>query len=228
MQPSSSAFAPARRAAVGTLIAALACAPYQVSTDYDPEAPFERLRTFAWMDSSRRATDESANPFLERRVRRAVELVLQERGLSTARSGDADLLVTAFVIAPMHDNYRRSPRWGSMTCGPSVSIWFGRRYPYGFTRRGVPWSFFRPYWREPWGYACAYQIGFGYAWFPLYERPGAQLPGTLVVDIYDRRNRELIWRGAAEGALIDARRSDQRQEEIDAIVRQVLGRFPPS
>lgn len=216
-----------RSAVLGILVAGLACAPYQVSTDYDRQASFDRLRTFAWMDSSRRQPDEAGNPFLERRVRRAVELVMKERGLAEARADDADLLITAFVIAPMHDDYRRPPRWSAIACGPSISISFGRRYPYGFTRRGLPWTFFRPYWREPWGYACAYQLGFGYAWLPLYERPGGQLPGTLVIDIYDREHRELIWRGAAEGALIDARRSDQRQEEIDAIVREVLGRFPP-
>ncbi len=214
-------------AALAAAVGLVACTPYQVHTDYDREASFGELHSFAWMDSSRRGEDESANPFLERRVKRAVELVMKERGLAAGDAGSADLLVTAFVIAPTHGD-GRMPRWSSMSCGPSVSIWFGRRYPYGFTRRGLPWTFFSPYWRDPWGYACAYQIGFGYAWLPLYERPGAQLPGTLVIDMFDRKSRELVWRGSAEGALLDARRSDQRQEEIDAIVREILRRFPPA
>jgi hypothetical protein len=114
-----------------------------------------------------------------------------------------------------------------VTCGPSLSVWFGPRYPFGFGRRSSPWFFGGPYWRNPWGYACAYRIGFGYGWLPLYDAPGGRLAGTLVIDILNGETHELLWRGSAEGALIDTRRSDQSQEEIDDIVREVLKRFPP-
>jgi hypothetical protein len=53
------------------------------------------------------------------------------------------------------------------------------------------------------------------------------MAGTLVVDILDREKHELLWRGTAEGALIDARRTDQQQESIDKIVREVLKEYPP-
>lgn len=202
------------------------CAPYQVRTDYDREASFDAFRTFAWMDSGRRTVDESANPFLERRVKRAVELVMRERGLTLADADRADLLVTAFVIGPSRGD-RRVPRWNAFGCGPSISVWFGPRYPFGYSRRRAPWFSPSPYWAGPWGYACTYRIGFGYVWLPLYDSPNRQLEGTLVVDVLDRSNRELLWRGTAEGALIDPRVSDQSQEEIDRIVREVLKRFPP-
>lgn len=207
------------------LVALVACVPYEVRTDWDHDVSFDGLRTFAWMDSTRRTrTDDADNPFLERRVKRAVETVMQERGLSQEPTSRAALLVTAFVLGPTRGDMRAS-RW-SMSCGPSLSIWFGPRYPYGFSRRGAPW-FFSPYLRDPWGYACAYRVGYGYGWFPLYEAPGRQLPGTLVIDILDRETHELLWRGSAEGALIDTRRSDQRQEQLDDIVREILSRFPP-
>lgn len=213
------------RAIAAALLMSGACAPYHVRTDYDQEVSFDTLRTFAWMDSARPRQDQSANPFLERRVKRAVEMVMGERGLAPVEADRADMLVTAFVIGPPSYD-RRSARWMGMTCGPTLSVWFGPRYPFGYSRRRSSWFFPGAYWRNPWGYACAYRIGYGYGWLPLYDAPGGRLAGTLVIDILDAETHELLWRGSAEGALID-RRSDQSQEEIDAIVREVLERFPP-
>jgi hypothetical protein len=201
------------------------CTPYQVHTDYDREVSFSRLETFAWMDSARTRDEQSGNPFLERRVKRAVERTMTERGMTSTDAQSADLLVTAFVIGPSQAD-RRSTRSGGLTCGPSMSVWFGPRYPFGFSRRSSPWFFGGPYWQNPWGYACAYRIGYGYGWLPLYDSPGRRLAGTLVIDILDTESHELLWRGSAEGALLDPRRSDQSQEEIDLIVREVLKKFP--
>lgn len=218
------------------------CAPYQVSTDYDEKVSFTDKRTFAWLDSTRldttrrqestrqtfnrRHEDETSNPFLERRVKRAVEMAMAERGLTTVDASSADLLVTAFVIGPTRQD-RLASRWLGTTCGPSLSVWFGRSYPFGYSRRGSRWFFPGSYWRDPWGYACSYRMGFGYGWMPLYGAPGRHLDGTLVVDILDGETHELLWRGSAEGALINPRRSDQSQEEIDRIVREVLKSYPP-
>lgn len=222
----SGSFVKWRFAPLAALAVVSSCAPYQVRTDFDREVSFSGMRTFAWMDSARTREEQSGNPFLERRVRRAVEKGMNERGLTPAEANRADLLVTAFVIGPTRQDLRSS-RWMGVTCGPSLSVWFGPRYPFGFSRRGSPWFFPGPYYRNPWGYACAYRIGFGYGWLPLYDAPGGRLAGTLVIDILDGETHELLWRGSAEGALIDARRSDQSQEEIDRIVREVLKRFPP-
>lgn len=220
--------APFRRLAGLLVVAGLgaACTPYRVTTDFDEAVAFGRFRTFAWMDTATRP-DTASNPFLERRLRRSVELVMEERGLGSAPTGQADLLVTAFVIGPTSEEVRRS-RWYSSACGPSISIWFGRRYPTGFSRRRDPWPFRSPFWRQPWGYACTYRVGFGYVWFPLVDAPGDRLAGTLVIDVLDRESRELLWRGSAEGALPGAWHPDQPQQaDVDEIVRQVLRGFPP-
>lgn len=215
-----------RWAAMGAAAILLSCAPYQVHTDYDEKVAFTDKRTFAWMDSTRQRNERTDNPFLERRVKRAVEMVMGERGLTTAEANRADVLVTAFIVGPSSAD-RQATRWLGSMCGPSLSIWFGPRYPFGYSRRGSRWFFPGPYWNNPWGYACSYRIGYGYGWLPLYGTPGYQLAGTLVIDILDGESHELLWRGSAEGALIDARRSDQTQEEIDKIVREVLKEYPP-
>ena len=215
-----------RLAMMGAASLLASCTPYHVHTDYDDAVSFSQFRTYAWMDSTRRREDESTNPFLERRVKRAVENVMAERGLTAAEVPSADVLVTAFVMGP--SAYDRSgSRWLGSTCGPTLSVWFGPRYPFGFSRRRSPWFFPGSYYSNPWGYACSYRIGYGYGWLPLYGSPGRQMAGTLVVDVLDGKTRELLWRGTAEGALIDTRRSDQPQEAIDKIVREVLKEYPP-
>ena len=238
------------RAAGNSLVAAAillgSCTPYHVRTDYDEKVTFAEKRTFAWLDSTRldstrldstrqdstrpsarTRVDERTNPFLERRVKRAVEMAMVERGLTAAEANRADVLVTAFVVGPAQYD-RQASRWFGPSCGPSMSVWFGRSYyPFGYRRRSWPGFYPVSYWGDPWGYACSYRIGYGYGWLPLYGAQGRHLAGTLVVDILDGETHELLWRGSAEGALIDTRRSDQSQEEIDRIVREVLKAYPP-
>ncbi len=66
-----------------------------------------------------------------------------------------------------------------------------------------------PHWR--WGY-----------WGPT--RVHTYRSGTLVVDVLDRRDRQLVWRGVAEGAFT---RPDPTDERIAQVVAKVLAAFPP-
>ena len=49
--------------------------------------------------------------------------------------------------------------------------------------------------------------------------------GTLVIDIIDRRNRELVWRGVGEGAFTSTNPSD---EKVAKRVGKILRTFPPT
>lgn len=215
--------------AVGAIMGALAvaCAPYRVATDYDPEVSFSRLRTYAWIDSTEFTRDAESSPFLERRVRRAVDRALRGRGYTSSSEAEADFLVTAFVVDPPHTDPRWR-RWAATSCGPAVSIGIGLRYPLGLSFRHPRYPFRAPYLRHPWGYSCAYRIGIGYMWVPVYEQPDDRFPGTLVIDVLDPSTRDLIWRGWAEGALLERGGRSASQEELDAVVMNVLDAFPPS
>jgi len=48
--------------------------------------------------------------------------------------------------------------------------------------------------------------------------------GTLVIDIIDRRNRQLVWRGVGEGAFTNTNPSDQK---VAKRVSKILKTFPP-
>jgi hypothetical protein len=49
--------------------------------------------------------------------------------------------------------------------------------------------------------------------------------GTLVVDLIDRRERQLVWRGIATGVWNSGNAA--RREHIDNAVSQILNTFPP-
>jgi hypothetical protein len=48
--------------------------------------------------------------------------------------------------------------------------------------------------------------------------------GTLVIDIIDRRDRQLVWRGVGEGAFTNTNPSD---EKVAKRVAKILSSFPP-
>ena len=48
--------------------------------------------------------------------------------------------------------------------------------------------------------------------------------GTLVLEIYDARTRDVVWRGVATSVGI---RPDRMEEEIKAAVQKLLEDYPP-
>lgn len=208
------------------VLTSVACAGIRIDSDYDPEATFATRGTYDWIDSAEIADElQQISPFLDRRIRRAVDVTMEYRGYQREVEGDVDYLVTAIVVAPEGYNVSRCP---GGSCGGvrfSVGVGVGHWYPYGF---GYPWyGFHRPFGVYPWGYTHAYRVGFGPAWLPLYSSPAANLPGTLVIDIIGPASGELIWRGWAEGALLDMPDTEEQQQFLDKIVAQILEEFPP-
>ena len=75
------------------------CNTFSVRTDYDDEADFATLSSFAWVDPP---DDAQASPFadnglLRKRIRQAVAEVLNAKGYREAAETDADFLVTFHV-----------------------------------------------------------------------------------------------------------------------------------
>jgi hypothetical protein len=209
------------------LTGAIACLP-TVRTDFDPEVSFTAFNSYAWAESTstRRSELEDANPFLERRLRRAVDYVLEQRGYRAVAPGiTPDFLVTAFVVGPSR-NEAPWRLWAVNRCigDPRVGVVIG--YPFGYGPH-MPWYRYHGFYRwDPWGYACSYRLGFGYVWIPVYQQPSDRMPGTLVVDVMEPASGELIWRGWAEGALLD-REVVRSQEQLDEVVARILSKFPP-
>lgn len=73
----------------------LACSGVRVTTDYDPNADFTRVRTYAWLDETSGVQGDrpDVTSLLDRRIRRAVDGELQRKGWSGVERAEADALV---------------------------------------------------------------------------------------------------------------------------------------
>ncbi len=82
------------------LVLLTACSTLQVQTDYDPEADFFSLQTYAWIDKPRQPTGNPSiddNTLLDMRVHSAVDRALAARGYRLVEDGSPDFLVGYYV-----------------------------------------------------------------------------------------------------------------------------------
>ena len=74
----------------------------------------------------------------------------------------------------------------------------------------------------------------GYGWYnPWWGPYGGRVEvsyyeeGTLVIDIVDAKEEELVWRGMGTGIVRPHKKPEKMQEDIDQDVRKILSDFPP-
>ncbi len=231
----------ARLATLLAVVTASGCATLRVGSDYDRDVSFAGHQTYAWLDApeEERAETERVNPFIERRLRRAVDAELEAKGyLRSLEGGPADLLVSATVLdaedaADRGRGYRGVPILLGFSFGYSPYFYpysaFGYSWGYGRYRRGYwglrPYGLYRPYFGYPYGYGA-----YGpYGYYGGSRRSDVErlAPGSFVIDILDGDTGELIWRGWANGALAHAPDTDRLPRFISATVHDILARFPP-
>lgn len=78
-----------------------------------------------------------------------------------------------------------------------------------------------------WGYGWGYgpRWGYGYSYWPGWSMTTAStyLEGTIIVDIIDRKQNQLVWRGVVSSALSKKSSND---EMIEQVITRVLADFP--
>ncbi len=79
------------------------------------------------------------------------------------------------------------------------------------------------YWGTGWGYGGMYGSPMGTS----STRAINYTVGTLVVDFFDADERQLIWRGSAEGTVEPQDNPADRQAQADQAVGAILEQFPP-
>ncbi len=217
------------------------CSTVRYSMDYDREATFQDYKTYAWFapGEDEQAELERVNPFLQRRLERAVEAELSKRGFARSAEGEPDFLVAVYSPVPDRREIARRP-YRNPRVNVAVGVGFGSRYPY---RHGFGYPYFGyPYFSYPY-FGYPYYGYPGYLWYPgfrgghysvaAYGYPAARVldgprPGTIVVDVVDTRTDQLAWRGWAEGALLEAPGPDELAEYVDKVVAKIMKKFPPT
>ena len=107
---------------IGVVFAITGCAGIPVSTDYDTSRNFSALKTYSWLDPSKKLVVDPLvdNDLMNRRVRRSADHELMALGYVKA-SGDegADFFVSYHVsaedklsITSFHNHFGYYPCWG--------------------------------------------------------------------------------------------------------------------
>jgi len=81
--------------------------------------------------------------------------------------------------------------------------------------------------------STGYGYGYGYGYRGYGGMGGSTYvtqydQGTLVIDFVDMAKQELVWRGVGTGALSNSPSVEERTENINNAVAQILAQFPPT
>lgn len=157
--------------------------------------------TFAWMQSTGNGRSD-ANA-ADATIKDAATAALTQKGLSLQqRSPDVLVTYTHVVVRGSRTNYYNMynnnfyPGWG---------LGYG-----GFGYGGFGWGgWYRPYY-------YAYGAPFSYAGTAVTKEHYKE--GTLIIDLIDRRSKQLVWRGFGVGET-----HRDKQKDIDDLPKVVAG-----
>jgi hypothetical protein len=103
-----------RTAAAGSLILLLlggaGCSSVRVASDWDRQYDFSGLHAYSWARTKEGAEDPRL-PFLDRRIRQAVDAELAARGYAARESGGDFLVVYHIKVHDRVDVVAYGPRW---------------------------------------------------------------------------------------------------------------------
>ncbi len=83
------------------------------------------------------------------------------------------------------------------------------------------------------GYGPGWGYGYGAAYRPGYWAGAPETyvyeyeEGTLIVDIVDPRNKELMWRGSAQDEVHFTSTPEKEETQLKEAVQRMLENFPP-
>ena len=155
----------------------------KVYIDFDREVEFRAYRTFAFFDHEENNLAVEA-PLVHDRIVSLIREKMTEAGLEET-DAEPDLLVT------YHTNVREEMEVSSVSLG----------YGYGPERSALTGeSGLRG--GSAWGWTSRWAWSRGYATVGVSElREHSYVVGTLIVDLWDRGDNELVWRGVTEGTV---------------------------
>jgi hypothetical protein len=168
------------------------------TAEYDPAANFDGLKTYRWMEDSRRVTADRqiAADEVSKRVVTAIDNALASKGFSVAGDGKADFLIGYHVglnrrldVRSMNAYYNYPPGWA----------WDHYRYGRELDPKDpeLPTMVLEDY-------------------------------GSVVVDIAAPADGRLIWRGILYAYVPKGRDARIEQKWFDDRAQELMGKFPPA
>jgi hypothetical protein len=212
-----------------------------VQTDFDHQANFSQYKSFSW------AAIRAADPLWDARIKNAVNAQLAAKGW-TQVDNSAGNTQWAAKASTQVDNGAKFP-FPAPTPAPKDGTQASNGAQSPFPPPPPPFAA-----QSEAALSCptsapcvaivaiettqtqrslqGFYSGFGGGWGWQGFRDGQiniteqdHKEGTLVIDIYDAKTKQLIWRGSAEGTLSD--KAAKNENKLEKAVAKMFKAFPP-
>jgi hypothetical protein len=171
------------------------CSSIKVTSDYDPTVDFSQYETYEFYGWAEES-DKLINDFDKRRIQSAFANEFAKRGLKYQAVGEGDLVVTLFIVI----DQKQEQRANTTHMGGGYGGYYGGYYGYG----------------PGWGWGPSYST----TTISTYEYE----VGTLVCDVYDKKEQKLIWEGIGRGTVDES--SASRDKGIPKAAAAIMATFP--
>jgi hypothetical protein len=178
-----------------------ACTSYDYYVAGLNRTNLSRYHTFAWMPPARNNDKANSSMAADAKIKDAATTALQTKGL-TLNQRDPDLIVSySSVVGKGTRTYYYPNYYGS-------GFYPGFGFGLGYGGWGGWGSWYRPYY---YAYGAPFMYG-GSTGQETYKE------GTLIIDLIDRRSKQIVWRGFGVGEV-----HRNQQKNIDDIPQVVAG-----
>jgi hypothetical protein len=180
-----------------------ACTSYDYYVAGLNRTNLSKYRTFAWMPAGRNNDKANTNMAADAKIKDAATSSLVNKGLTLSQR-DPDLIVSYSSVVGTGTRTYYYPNYGGFYPG------------YGFGYRGFgygAWGGWGGYYRP---YYYAYGAPFMYGGMSVSQEHYKE--GTLIIDLIDRRSKQIVWRGFGVGEV-----HRNHQKDVDALPEVVTG-----
>lgn len=175
-------------------ISLASCSSTKISADYDKSVDFTKYKSFEYYGWAKES-DKLLNDLDKKRIEDSFANEFYARGLGYVATG-GDLVITLFIV--VEQKTETSANTTSM--GGGYGGYYGGYYGYG-----------------P-----------GYGWGPSYSTTTVSTydyeVGTLVCDVFDKANEQLIWEGIVSGTIDE--NPQTRDKNIPKTIAYLMKKYP--
>ena len=168
-----------------------------VRYNFAKDAKFSDYKTFKWVDAVKGS--DQVDQITDNNLRRALEAELAKKGLTKSDSDDADLYV-----------------------GYQTAIGTEKQ----FNSYSTGWNN-GPGWGGGWMGPRGAMMGGGMNTTTTTGSTSTIYVGTLALDMYDAKGKDLVWRGTASKTIDPKAKPDKQQKDIQKSVAKLLKNYPP-
>ena len=181
------------------ILSLIGCSSLNIDREWDRSVDFSAYSTYAWIPQDEGPVHEQQLPeHLDIRLRRVVDdIMMDQKGFERAPAPpQADLLLAYYVDLKKQLKV-------------DYTLYGGYYGGYGYG-----------YWP---GYGPGYG-GPGYGGGGAVSKVREYATGSLVLDIVDRRTKQLVWTGIVQG---DAKYDNPSGARVEDVMTKMLKDFPP-